>query len=87
MKRHNNVKCDVNVKIKNKKSNPLHNWFHGVDLPMYESGATEYYAENVKLALTKCKVAAPWNNSNLIFFECPQKAEETTKNATFSGSW
>ena len=31
MKIHNNVKYDVNVKIKNKKLNPLHDWLHGVD--------------------------------------------------------
>ena len=27
MKTHNNVKCDVNVKIKNKKLNPLHEFY------------------------------------------------------------
>ena len=34
MKRHSKVKCDVNVKIKNKKPDPLHDKLHGVDLIM-----------------------------------------------------
>ena len=35
-KKHNNVNCDVNVKVKNKKPTSLHDLLHGVDLTMWK---------------------------------------------------